>query len=422
MNPTLITDLLTYALPSGFLAGTVTWLVSRRKRRNDMLADMQRSIDLLCEKYNDVLQENVTLRREKADWLVAQQELLRKIDKLTREVEGLRKNFNRKTQKKPMKPPRRKKRPVLLPLLLLTAAGCATTRTTTQTSDIQTRIHSERSVEKSQRDSLVRQLRQQQQESDSTSRTLLIATESLPTDRTRLAIPLKDLERLPPGAAYTARSGRAAIRAEKQDDSLIVTGISDRAERRTWLLTNQTFRRQRQSDSLASHTGLRNLSSFARDTTLLRETHASTTRKKSSGNLFRTLFTGIALGILLTVVFRKTGVWAAIRRFLKTSSRSISFRRPDAVSLRKLRPVILSPHPTTSRENEKPSVQTSDETVPISNHEIPATVLPSQGKSGRLILFIHYPICTIIKRNIVYYLCFISFFLFCDQITKNRIL
>lgn len=216
MNPTLITDLLTYALPSGFLAGTVTWLVSRRKRRNDMLADMQRSIDLLCEKYNDVLQENVTLRREKADWLVAQQELLRKIDKLTREVEGLRKNFNRKTQKKPMKPPRRKNRPVLLPLLLLTAAGCATTRTTTQTSDIQTRIHSERSVEKSQRDSLARQLRQRQQESDSTSRTLLITTESLPTDRTRLAIPLKDLDHLPPGAAYTARSGRAAIRAENR--------------------------------------------------------------------------------------------------------------------------------------------------------------------------------------------------------------
>lgn len=317
MNPTLITDLLTYALPSGFLAGTVTWLVSRRKRRNDMLADMQRSIDLLCEKYNDVLQENVTLRREKADWLVAQQELLRKIDKLTREVEGLRKNFNRKTQKKTDETSPTKKTARAAAAAAPDGSRMCDARTTTQTSDIQTRIHSERSVEKSQRDSLVRQLRQQQQESDSTSRTLLIATESLPTDRTRLAIPLKDLERLPPGAAYTARSGRAAIRAEKQDDSLIVTGISDRAERRTWLLTNQTFRRQRQSDSLASHTGLRNLSSFARDTTLLRETHASTTRKKSSGNLFRTLFTGIALGILLTVVFRKTGVWAAIRRFLK---------------------------------------------------------------------------------------------------------
>ena len=152
------------------------------------------SIDLLCEKYNDVLQENVTLRREKADWLVAQQELLRKIDKLTREVEGLRKNFNRKTQKKTDETsPTKKTARAAAVSLLLTAAGCATTRTTTQTSDIQTRIHSERSVEKSQRDSLVRQLRQQQQESDSTSRTLLIATESLPTDRTRLAIPLKDL-------------------------------------------------------------------------------------------------------------------------------------------------------------------------------------------------------------------------------------
>ena len=306
MNPTLITDLLTYALPSGFLAGTVTWLVSRRKRRNDMLADMQRSIDLLCEKYNDVLQENVTLRREKADWLVAQQELLRKIDKLTREVEGLRKNFNRKTQKKTDETSPTKK--------TARAAAAAAPDGSRMCDDPH---HDADLGHTDQRDSLVRQLRQQQQESDSTSRTLLIATESLPTDRTRLAIPLKDLDHLPPGAAYTARSGRAAIRAEKQDDSLIVTGISDRAERRTWLLTNQTFRRQRQSDSLASHTGLRNLSSFARDTTLLRETHASTTRKKSSGNLFRTLFTGIALGILLTVVFRKTGVWAAIRRFLK---------------------------------------------------------------------------------------------------------
>lgn len=278
MNPTLITDLLTYALPSGFLAGTVTWLVSRRKRRNDMLADMQRSIDLLCE--------STTTYCRRTSPCAGKSRLAGRPTGTAPQNRQTDPRSRRAPQKlQPQNPEKTdetsptKKRPVLLPLLLLTAAGCATTRTTTQTSDIQTRIHSERSVEKSQRDSLVRQLRQQQQESDSTSRTLLIATESLPTDRTRLAIPLKDLDHLPPGAAYTARSGRAAIRAEKQDDSLIVTGISDRAERRTWLLTNQTFRRQRQSDSLASHTGLRNLSSFARDTTLLRETHASTTRK-----------------------------------------------------------------------------------------------------------------------------------------------
>ena len=312
MNPTLITDLLTYALPSGFLAGAVTWLISRRKRRNDMLADMQRSIDLLCEKYNDVLQENVTLRREKADWLVAQQELLRKIDKLTREVEGLRKNFNRKTQKKTDETSPTKK--------TARAAAAAAPDGSRMCDDPHHDAdlgHTDPNTFGTKRRKIATRQPRTTTTATATGVRLDIATESLPTDRTRLAIPLKDLERLPPGAAYTARSGRAAIRAEKQDDSLIVTGISDRAERRTWLLTNQTFRRQRQSDSLASHTGLRNLSSFARDTTLLRETHASTTRKKSSGNLFRTLFTGIALGILLTVVFRKTGVWAAIRRFLK---------------------------------------------------------------------------------------------------------
>ena len=54
---------------------------------------MQRSIDLLSEKYNQVLQENVALRQEKAQWQVAQQELLAKVDRLTREVESLRRNF-----------------------------------------------------------------------------------------------------------------------------------------------------------------------------------------------------------------------------------------------------------------------------------------------------------------------------------------
>lgn len=98
MNLTILIEFLTYALPSGFLSGLVTWQVSRRKRNNDLLCDMQQSIDLLCEKYNAVLQENVTLRQEKAGWLVAQQELLLKIDKLTREVEGLRRNIDRKTK------------------------------------------------------------------------------------------------------------------------------------------------------------------------------------------------------------------------------------------------------------------------------------------------------------------------------------
>ena len=84
----------TFALPRGFLGATVSWTVGRRKRKNDFLAEMQRSIDLLSEKYNQVLQENVSLRQEKADWQVSQRLLNAKVDRLTREVEKLRKNLN----------------------------------------------------------------------------------------------------------------------------------------------------------------------------------------------------------------------------------------------------------------------------------------------------------------------------------------
>lgn len=87
-------ELLTYTLPGGFLGAAASWAVGRRKRNNDFLAEMQRSIDLLSEKYNQVLQENVLLRQEKAQWQVAQQTLLAKVDRLTREVEDLRRRIS----------------------------------------------------------------------------------------------------------------------------------------------------------------------------------------------------------------------------------------------------------------------------------------------------------------------------------------
>lgn len=89
-----LSDLFAFALPGGFLGATLSWVVGRRKRNNDFLAEMQRSIDLLSEKYNQVLQENVSLRQEKAEWQVTQQMLLAKVDRLTREVESLRRNFS----------------------------------------------------------------------------------------------------------------------------------------------------------------------------------------------------------------------------------------------------------------------------------------------------------------------------------------
>ena len=96
MDATWLSDAIVYALPSGFVGAVASWAVGRRKRNNDFLAEMQRSIDLLSEKYNSVLQDNVALRGEKADWQVLQRELVRKVDRLTREVESLRRLVNLK--------------------------------------------------------------------------------------------------------------------------------------------------------------------------------------------------------------------------------------------------------------------------------------------------------------------------------------
>lgn len=58
----VVMQILTWALPSGFLSSVVTWLVTRRQRNNDFLASLQKSIDLLTEKYTETLNENVRLQ------------------------------------------------------------------------------------------------------------------------------------------------------------------------------------------------------------------------------------------------------------------------------------------------------------------------------------------------------------------------
>ena len=82
-----LSNLLTYSLPSGFLGSVVTWFASRRQRNNDFLAELQKSIDLLTEKYTKVLEENIILKADNAKLLANQAVMEQKIDTLTRTVE-----------------------------------------------------------------------------------------------------------------------------------------------------------------------------------------------------------------------------------------------------------------------------------------------------------------------------------------------
>lgn len=88
------TQILTWALPSGFLSSLLTWIVSRRRRDNDFLAALQRSIDLLSEKYTGTLDENVRLQADNARLLANQKIMEEKIDSLNRKIDRLTRRLN----------------------------------------------------------------------------------------------------------------------------------------------------------------------------------------------------------------------------------------------------------------------------------------------------------------------------------------
>ena len=86
-------QILMWALPSGFLSSVVTWLVTRRQRNNDFLASLQKSIDLLTEKYTETLNENVRLQADNAHLLANQKVMEEKIDALNKKIDQLTKQL-----------------------------------------------------------------------------------------------------------------------------------------------------------------------------------------------------------------------------------------------------------------------------------------------------------------------------------------
>ena len=89
-------DFLRFALPGGFLGGIVTWVAGRRKRNNDMLSQLQSSINMLSSENRKILDENINLRVENAELKANQEAMLLKLTNLTKEIERLRKLINGK--------------------------------------------------------------------------------------------------------------------------------------------------------------------------------------------------------------------------------------------------------------------------------------------------------------------------------------
>jgi len=84
-------DVVNVALPA--VIGVVGWLAGRRKQRNDFLAEMQSSIDLLSEKNRLFVGEMVQLREENLK-LCGEVAMLREENRALRlEIEALNKNL-----------------------------------------------------------------------------------------------------------------------------------------------------------------------------------------------------------------------------------------------------------------------------------------------------------------------------------------
>ncbi|MFA6729077.1 MAG: hypothetical protein WCS17_12815 [Prevotella sp.] len=76
------------------VSSVVTWWVARKKRNNDFLAELQDSIDLLSQKYNDALQQLVEVRGQNSELLISQKEMKVQMDELKRENSVLKKTID----------------------------------------------------------------------------------------------------------------------------------------------------------------------------------------------------------------------------------------------------------------------------------------------------------------------------------------
>lgn len=78
------------------ITSIVTWLATRNKRRNDAIADLQATIDMLVQKNNTVYKELIDTRSELSEARSEINTLKSNQERLLKENEDLRKLIERK--------------------------------------------------------------------------------------------------------------------------------------------------------------------------------------------------------------------------------------------------------------------------------------------------------------------------------------
>lgn len=92
-------EFLMFALPSGFLSSLFTWYTTRRKQNNDVLSELQKSINLLADENKKILEENVQLRKENAELKARLEETLIEVKTLNKRIERFQKLITKNEDK-----------------------------------------------------------------------------------------------------------------------------------------------------------------------------------------------------------------------------------------------------------------------------------------------------------------------------------
>lgn len=87
-NPILITTIVTVA------TNICTYFVTRRKKQNDFIANLQSSIDLLSDRYTKTLNELITVRETNVQLTNKVNELIIENKNLKNEIANISKRFD----------------------------------------------------------------------------------------------------------------------------------------------------------------------------------------------------------------------------------------------------------------------------------------------------------------------------------------
>lgn len=92
----LIKFILMAVLPSGCVGTAIGWLVSKRNRDNDFLANLQSSIDFLSERNDQLLKELVTVKLQNMELKTIQEKMKGELEELRRENLALKQLIDEK--------------------------------------------------------------------------------------------------------------------------------------------------------------------------------------------------------------------------------------------------------------------------------------------------------------------------------------